>query len=330
MTKKCSGCGAVMQFTDRHLEGYINESKYETASICERCFRIKNYGDYKNIAKTNDDFISILKSINGKDLVILVMDLFNLPEDVDIIKDNIKNDILLVLTKRDILPKVIYEDRLLKYVDKYELNIVDKIIVSSNKNYHFDELISKIKGYKTSNNIYVVGFTNAGKSTLINKIIYNYSNNKPSITTSMLPSTTLNSIEIKFDDELTFIDTPGLLSDGSIENIVNVDLLKKIVPNHEIKPITYQIKTESCIIVEDIFKLDLSNNNITMFMSNNLKIDRYYKTKEIPNLISKEIMVRKGEDLVINGLGFIKFTNNEKVIVSTLEGVKVYTRKSLV
>ena len=146
----------------------------------------------------------------------------------------------------------------------------------------------------------------------------------------MLPSTTLNSIEIKFDDELTFIDTPGLLSDGSIENIVSVDLLKKIVPNHEIKPITYQIKTESCIIIEDIFKLDLSDNNITMFISNNLKVDRYYKTKDIPNLVSKEIMVRKGEDLVINGLGFIKFTNNEKVIVSTLEDVKVYTRKSLV
>lgn len=330
MTKKCCGCGAVMQFTDRHLEGYISESKYDTATICERCFRIKNYGDYKNIAKTNDDFISILKSINGKDLVVLVMDLFNLPEDVDIIKDNIKNDTLLVLTKRDILPKVIYEDRLLKYVDKYNLNIIDKIIVSSNKNYHFDELISKIKEHRTSNNIYVVGFTNAGKSTLINKIIYNYSDNKPSITTSMLPSTTLNSIEIKFDDELTFIDTPGLLSEGSIENIVSVDLLKKIVPNHEIKPITYQIKTESCIIIEDIFKLDLNNNNITMFISNNLKVDRYYKTKEIPNLVSKEIMVRKGEDLVINGLGFIKFTNNEKVIVSTLEGVKVYTRKSLV
>lgn len=330
MTKKCCGCGAVMQFTDRHLEGYIAENKYDTATICERCFRIKNYGDYKNIAKTNDDFISILKSINGKDLVILVMDLFNLPEDIDIIKENIKNDILLVLTKRDILPKIIYEERLLKYVDKYNLNIVDKIIVSSNKNYHFDELIVKIKEHRTSNNIYVVGFTNAGKSTLINKIIYNYSSNKPSITTSMLPSTTLNSIEIKFDDELTFIDTPGLLSDGSIENIVSVDLLKKIVPNHEIKPITYQIKTESCIIIEDIFKLDLSDNNITMFISNNLKVDRYYKTKDIPNLVSKEIMVRKGEDLVINGLGFIKFTNNEKVIVSTLEDVKVYTRKSLV
>ena len=132
------------------------------------------------------------------------------------------------------------------------------------------------------------------------------------------------------EEKVTFIDTPGLLSDGSIENIVSVDLLKKIVPNHEIKPITYQIKTESCIIIEDIFKLDLSDNNITMFISNNLKVDRYYKTKEIPNLVSKEIMVRKGEDLVINGLGFIKFTNNEKVIVSTLEDVKVYTRKSLV
>ena len=330
MIKKCIGCGALMQSLNTESEGYINPLKYETSTICERCFRIKNYGDYKNIVKDNNVFIDILKSINPNDLVIFVMDLFNLPENIDIIKNSIKNPILVVLTKRDILPRIIYEDRMLKYIDKYNLNIIDKLIVSSNKNYNFDLLIEKIKRYKTSSNVYVIGFTNAGKSTLINKLIYNYSKNKPVITTSMLPSTTLNSIEIKFDDNTTFIDTPGLLVEGSIENIISVDLLKKIVPKSEIKPITFQVKNESTIVVEDIFKLLLSNNNITIFMSNALKIERYYKDKDILNLEEKEILVKKGEDLVISGLGFVKFTKDEKVKVGLIKGVNIYTRKSLV
>ena len=330
MIKKCLGCGAVMQSDNKDLEGYVPSEKLETSTICERCFRIKNYGDYKNIVKDNNSFINILKNINNTDLVILVMDLFNLPEDISIIKDNISNPILLVLTKRDILPKDVYDIKLLDYVSKYKLNILDKIIVSSNKNYNFDSLLEKINTLKTSNNVYVVGYTNAGKSTLINKIIYNYSDNKPAITTSMLPSTTLNSIEIKFDDDMTFIDTPGLLNEGSMENIVSVDTLKKIVPSKEIKPITYQVKTDTSIVVEDIFKLSLKDNNITIFMSNDLNIDRYYKNKEVPNLIDNEIFIKKGEDLVISGLGFIKFTKDEKVSYSTIKGVNVYTRKSLI
>ena len=58
---KCIGCGDL---TKRVL--------------CERCFRIKNYNDYKIVSKTNNDFIPILKSINEKDLVVLVVDLFNI------------------------------------------------------------------------------------------------------------------------------------------------------------------------------------------------------------------------------------------------------------
>ena len=36
-----------------------------------------------------------------------------------------------------------------------------------------DLVFEKINELKTSENVYVVGYTNSGKSTLINKIIYN-------------------------------------------------------------------------------------------------------------------------------------------------------------
>ena len=179
---KCKGCGTLIDNND----------------LCERCFRIKHYNDYKVESKTNNDFIPILENINKtNDLVLLVVDLFNIG-DLSLIRKYLKNDILLVLTKRDLLPKSVSLDKLYNY--DYKIDFIDKIIISSNKNYNFDELLEKINRYKKTNNIYVVGYTNAGKSTMINKLIYNYSDLKTEITTSPLPSTTLNTIEIKLND----------------------------------------------------------------------------------------------------------------------------------
>lgn len=322
---KCLGCGAQIQYDNPNIEGYTSKSD---SKYCERCFKIKNYGEYKSVIKDNNTFLNILKDINPNSLVLLVTDIFNLPENFAFI-NNIKNPILFVLTKRDILPKSIYEERLLEYMNNYNLNILDKIIVSSNNNYGLDELIEKIKRYKTNNSVYVVGYTNAGKSTLINKLIHNYSNNLPTITTSLLPSTTLNSIEIKFDDDLTLIDTPGILEENSIDNFIDVKTLKKITPKNTIKPITYQVNKKQFIYIDNLVKLELENNNITIFVSNNLSVERLFKNKE-SDLEVKVIEVLPNTDLVISGLGFIKFTKREKIKVSVLKGVKIYTRKSFI
>ena len=324
---KCLGCGSILNYDNPNILGYTSK---KDSNYCERCFRIKNYGEYKSVIKDNNEFIEILKEINNTDsLVILVTDIFNLPENFDVITNNINNPIMLVLTKRDILPKSLYEERLLNYIDNYKLNLLDKIIVSSNNNYNMDELINKIKQYKTNNNVYVVGYTNAGKSTLINKLIYNYSDNLPTITTSILPSTTLNSIEIKFDDSLTLIDTPGILEENSIDNFIDVKLLKKITPKNTIKPITYQIKKRQYIYIEDLLKLSLENNNVTIFMSNNLKIERLYKDRSM-ELETKKIEVFPNTDLVISGLGFIKFTKREVIEVNVIKDTKIYIRKSFI
>ena len=79
---------------------------------------------------------------------------------------------------------------------------------------------------------------------MINKILYNYTDKKPVITTSMLPSTTIDSIKIQISEELVIIDTPGLLDDNNIIDYVDINNMKKIVPKSEIKPKTYQIKSK--------------------------------------------------------------------------------------
>ena len=305
---KCQGCGVLCENT-----------------LCERCFRIKHYNDYKVVAKTNNDFIPILENISkSNDLVLLVVDLFNIG-DLSLIRKYLKNDILLVLTKRDLLPKSVSFDKLFDY--DYGIDYIDKIIISSNKNYNFDELLDKINKYKKSNNVYIVGFTNAGKSTMINKLIYNYSDSKTEITTSPLPSTTLNTIEINLGD-LTLIDTPGLLSEGDIANYVSGEELKKIIPKKEIKPITYQIKGFQTIVVDDYLLIEANDIDLTFYVSNNLKIERYYK--KINTNLKKHVIEVNHNDIVVKGLCFIKTNKKSTLNVYTLDKVSVFTRRSII
>ena len=327
---KCQGCGSVLQCENPNLDGY---SKKIDNVLCERCFRIKNYNDYKKVIKTNNDFMPIINNISTTgDLVVLLVDLFSIPKSVDSIINNLNNDILLVLTKRDILPLSIYDERLIEYFNGLSNRIVDTVICSSKKNLNIDEVMDKIYEYKHSNDVYVVGYTNAGKSTMINKILYNYTEKEPMITTSLLPSTTIDAITIEINESLTLIDTPGLLEEGNILELVDANLLKKIVPRKELKPITYQLKDKQSIIVDSILKIDNEDvNNITLFFSNELEIERSFKKRDLVSDLEMHILnVDEKEDIVISGLGFIKVMKKGVFHIYTLPGVLVYTRKSFI
>ena len=327
---KCQGCGSVLQCENPNLDGY---SKKIDNVLCERCFRIKNYNDYKKVIKTNNDFMPIINNISTTgDLVVLLVDLFSIPKSLDSIINNLNNDILLVLTKRDILPLSIYDERLIEYFNGLSNRIVDTVICSSKKNLNIDEVMDKIYEYKHSNDVYVVGYTNAGKSTMINKILYNYTEKEPMITTSLLPSTTIDAITIEINESLTLIDTPGLLEEGNILELVDANLLKKIVPRKELKPITYQLKDKQSIIVDSILKIDNEDvNNITLFFSNELEIERSFKKRDlVSNLEMHTLNVEEKEDIVISGLGFIKVMKKGVFHIYTLPGVLVYTRKSFI
>ncbi len=326
----CRGCGAILQTTNSEQEGFAKSLENR---FCERCFRIKNYNEYKKLEKDGETFFSIVKEIgNQKRLVVLVIDLFQIPKDLGEMLKVLTNPILLVLTKRDLLPVSLYEERLKDYFHDLSDRIVDTIVISSNKNYHFDELMESIYQYKIDKEVYVIGYTNAGKSSMINKILEDYTDEIPDITTSMLPSTTIQKIEIRIDDDLTLIDTPGLLEEGSLQNMVSGEELKRINPKKTIRPITYQIKDRQNIFVDDYVRIECRNeNNITLYFSNSLNIDRNFKeNNKLTNLEKKEILVSAKEDVVIKGLGFFKVTNDDRLTIYVISGVDVYTRKSLI
>lgn len=334
MNKICRGCGALFQSNNPELEGFIKEENKEKSTLCERCFKIRNYGEYQKITKKNDDFFEILKQINETgDLVVLVIDIFNINKDIKEICSYFKNnDVLVVLNKRDVLPLSVKINNLLAYVDRLGINYIDKLIISTAKNYNFDLLMNKINTYKKNKNVYVVGFTNVGKSSMINKIIYNYSDSILDVTTSILPSTTLSNVKVDVNENLTLIDTPGIIDDGSIMNYLEPEKLKKVLPRNEIRTITYQIRSKQSIFIEDLVRIDCEmSNNLTLYFSNKLDITREFNNSDkLHNLEKHELIVFENQDIVISGLGFIKVTDNGRIIIYTVPNVDVFTRPSLI
>lgn len=321
---KCDGCGCVLQNSDETKEGYVKDL---AMSLCERCFRIRHYNEYLKVDKDNSYFLDILKKIDKtNDLVLLVVDFLNMDFCVDI-----KNPVILVLNKRDLIPRGIDEIRLLDSI-KTNLNVVFKVTLGSKNNYNMDLLYEAINKYKKSMNVYVVGYTNAGKSSLINKIIKNYGAMDKFITTSSLPSTTLDLIETKINDDLVLYDTPGLLDEGSIILSCDNSLLKRLTPSKEIRPVTIQVKRFQSIFIDDVVRIDVnSKTNLIFYVSNDLKIERFYKdTNRLDYYVKHNISIKSGYDLVIKGLGFIKVTSDCDLVLYLDKNVKYMIRQSII
>ena len=332
--KRCSGCGILLQDENVLQEGYTTSLEND---ICQRCFRMKNYGEYQIVNKSNDEYLEILKGVaETKDLVLYVTDLLNLEKDVEEIRKMLPNKMILILNKVDVLPKSVKEEKLIEYLESKNIHFEEVIVISASKNYNMDYLLKRIKFHQTSKNVYVVGHTNAGKSSLINKLIQNYSDNTQELTMSPLPSTTLHTIQIDLNEHLTIMDTPGIVETGSILNHVDEKMIKRINPKTEIKPRTYQLRKNQSLVIEDILRLDYvegEKNSFTLFVSNDLNVKRIYniiKNEDLKDKNKTTYEIGYDEDLVISGLGFIKIVDKGTIDLYMDKDIDSFVRKSLI
>ena len=325
---RCSGCGIKLQTENSQELGYIKNPENK---ICERCFRLKNYGEYKNVSLDNQDYQKIIQNIPKNCLVVYVADFLSL---------NLSNipkfpNMLLVLTKRDILPKSIKDEKIIQKIKTTTTDFLEIISISSLKNYHLDHLYQALNKHSHQQNIYLIGNTNSGKSTLINKLIQNYDDAKatPTITVSMYPSTTLDKVEIKLGP-LTLIDTPGLIEEGNYTNILSSKDLKKITPKKEIKPRSCQIKNKGSMLIGSYARIDYEtteNNSFVIYTSQSVSSNfispknNAYQFEE-----SHKYSLSDNQDIVLPGLGFIKFTKAIEVTIYTPKGIKLYKRDNLI
>lgn len=333
MNKNCIGCGIKLQYEDPFEDGYVNPGAYGDTILCRRCFRLKNYGEYKVANKSSIYYKNIIREILKSDeLVLHIVDILDMG-NMEYIYSKVFSPCILVLSKIDVFPDSVNIDKLVNYFKKKYPKYKNIIAISSEKNYNMDKLLKMIMEYKNSEEVYVLGNTNAGKSTFINKMIKNYTEKNNYLVTSHMPSTTLNVISIKINDELTLLDTPGIVNDGNIVTKVDENTIKDIVIKHEINPRIYQNKEDTSLILKGIGRIDcLNESNISIYISNSIDIDKgnFNTNNKYRNLELTKIKINEDEDLVIEGLCFVKCTSKTLFEVYMPEGVDIYKRDNLI
>lgn len=269
------------------------------------------------------------------------------------------NDVLLVGNKKDILPKSVKDGKVTQWLTEraHEVGLrpVDVVLTSAQNKQAIKELMEKIESHRKGRDVYVVGVTNVGKSTLINAIIQEITGDKDIITTSRFPGTTLDKIEIPLDDGSYLFDTPGIIHRHQMAHYLTAKNLKYISPKKEIKPKTYQLNPGQTLFLAGLGRFDFisgERQGFTAFFENTLDLHRtklagadgFYQKHagtllvpptsqelaDFPKLIRHEFSIKEKTDVVFSGLGWIRVNEKAKIAAWAPKGVDVVIRKAII
>ncbi|MGG0716409.1 ribosome biogenesis GTPase YqeH [Robertmurraya massiliosenegalensis] len=361
----CIGCGVKIQTEDKEQIGYAPKSSLEKEEIvCQRCFRLKHYNEVQDVNLTDDDFLKILNELGKRDaLIVKIVDIFDfngswLPGLHRFVGDN---PILLIGNKVDLLPRSVKPNKLINWMkqEAKELGLKPKdvFLVSAEKGQFINEVTSAIDEYREGKDVYVVGCTNVGKSTFINRILKEVTGEGDVITTSHFPGTTLDMIEIPLSDGKFLVDTPGIINHHQMAHYIDKRDLKVITPKKEIKPKIYQLNEGQTLFFGGLARFDYISGGRRSFVchvSNHIEIHRTKLEKatdlyerhvgemltpprkeqldSFPPLIKHEFTIKEGKtDIVFSGLGWITVNDpGAKIAVYVPKGVHAMLRKSLI
>ena len=205
----------------------------------------------------------------------------------------------------------------------------------------------------------MVGATNVGKSSLINRLIRDYSDLDQELTVSRYPGTTLDMVNIPLDDGRYIIDTPGIVYPWRYSELVSREDLGTVMPENPLKPMVYQLNEGQTLFFGGFGRFDFlqgEHQSFTCFISGRLGIHRTKleradslfaehageslspptkeRLEELPEWTRHEIRIPKGtrQDVFISGLGWIKINGEQGALVAVHvpKGIKVLARPSLI
>lgn len=364
---RCSGCGVALQTEHADRLGYVPEKALErTPVICQRCFRIKNYNEVSSATLNQDDFLRLLNHVGEtKSLVVNIVDIFDFEGSMiaGLSRFVGNNPVILAVNKIDLLPKVTNYNRIINWVQRQAkeagLKVVETVLCSAKKNMGFERVIEALDEHRDGRDIYVVGATNVGKSTLINRLIRDYSDLDAELTTSQYPGTTLDLVRIPLDDGASIIDTPGIVYTHRLTELVSKKDLMKLMPDKPVKPLIFQLNERQTVFFGSLARFDFvqgERQSFTFYVSNAIpahrtkleKADQLYEEHkgellappvleeldDLPKLVKHAVRIPKGKisDISISGLGWVK-VNSEvgaDVVIHVPKGVKVAVREPLI
>ncbi|XP_011867473.1 PREDICTED: nitric oxide-associated protein 1 [Vollenhovia emeryi] len=218
----CGGCGALLHSKDQALPGYLPSELFRNKSerelrvmVCQRCHFMQHYNTALEVKVSADEYPELLKVIKKKKCaVILMVDLMDFPCSIWPEINSVLNPltpVFVVGNKIDLLPQdskhffTHIKDCLSKAVESTGIkkeNIRHVALVSAKTGYGMEQLINKLHNvWKYKGDVYVIGCTNVGKSSLFNALLQSDYCKVQAVdlvqraTTSPWPGTTLNLLK---------------------------------------------------------------------------------------------------------------------------------------
>lgn len=351
--RRCYGCGAVLQDKNPKMTGYIPtiKLKQEDEQLCERCYKLRHYNEQDDQdPQFNSDYESILKeAVKTQALIVYVLDIFSLEASfIANIGPMLGTNLLVILNKRDILPKSLSDDKIiadckarLKSENVFPTEI---LITSSHKNYNIDSLLKTIETMRKEKTSILLELHKLVNHHLLT-IFWSLTRIKQ---TSWLQHHTSQEqhsmiIQIPLDKDSYMYDTPGIFKADSLLNQIERQLLKYVVPRTEIRPGVYQSNSKQSYCLGAIARIDFIDGpktNFTFMLSNDVTITRTklekadhtfdslaltkqiqpasLTIKSIKDLDKHDFVLPVGGDveLLIVGLGYVTFkANGQKISV---------------
>jgi ribosome biogenesis GTPase YqeH len=361
---RCEGCGVTIQTEDPKKVGYVPPQALEREVVyCQRCFRIRHYNEMAPVYQDPDVYLEKLSQIAQTDsLVVKIVDLFDLSGSwLPSIHRHIgKNPLLLLGNKIDLFPKSTKVGRLKEWVLSYakEMGIhpVDVILISASKGEYVRKAVEAIEHYRQGKDVYVVGVTNVGKSTFINRLLKDYGQVEEVITTSPYPGTTLDFIQIPLDDGRHLTDTPGIVRKDRLSEYLGPEDLKIAVPRATLKPRIYQLNPAQTLFFGGLARFDFVEGErqpFVCYVANDLYIHRtkLERAEEVQKAHLGELLSppkdpsqlppwrkysftltgKQKMDIVIAGLGWVACGKQRGLVhVYAPEGVQVIMRPAII
>ncbi len=357
---RCIGCGGPLQNTDTSGAFYTPKPEEKNVPVyCERCYKIRHYGQIKPSFMNETMVYDILYQVEKRPgVMVLITDALDFTGSLHpffMAMSKAKRTIVVV-NKVDLLPHAVSAENLKKRfllkAKNMGLNVDELMLVSALKKKNIDALFEALLKASKGQDVYLMGLTNVGKSSVLNALL-NAQGLHGSITTSFEPNITQDLIPFRLGLQ-TLYDTPGLTSRHSYRHFLSGASLRNVLALKEIKPRVYQNLKQQAFYGGGLFYVipDATDDSTGIaYFSENLMIHHhhavdpaaFYEAKkvifltpptaldvEVPLVKTRLLLNGKKKDLVIPGLGFMTFNRVKHLDVFHYESVTPTIEEGLI
>ncbi len=323
----CKGCGISLQTSDPQAAGYVGVAGGE---YCQRCYRLRHYGQVQ-VVPTDFNYQTLANALMSQPtLLVWVVDILDLESSLISGINRIFNyqPLLLVITKRDLLPTEITTSKLIAFIKQRlaAAGIVITDLLLFGLNQPIQRLTEFIEAYRNQQDVAFIGQTNAGKSTLINRLTQGNE-----LTVARYPGTTLELLSVDYQSYHLY-DSPGFNHPGNYLWYLSPAQIKQAVINAPLKPRIYQVYEPQRFQLADLVRIDFSPQtlgSVVFYFAETLKIQRGKlinpaKVKPEQQAWKKTTfnLLTPPFDIVISGLGWFK-------VVGAVSSLAIYTHPAV-